>query len=188
MIFDVLMALMDEKPYGRITVSDITEKAGIARQTFYRNYEDKCGVLFEYIKNLINTGILHIKRRNNAENQEKIVLVFNYYYLINQRERLKKILSIADIEKRLFFEIQNMVFDFLKSLEYGLSKRDYLAYRYRTDYQIAGILRAFLDWFFDDMPLPTDAFISMINDITACNETPGRDVPNVVICIGKEPE
>jgi AcrR family transcriptional regulator len=39
-ISEALMLLMDEKPYDKITVSDITEKAGIARQTFYRNYDN----------------------------------------------------------------------------------------------------------------------------------------------------
>jgi AcrR family transcriptional regulator len=43
------MLLIDKKPYDKITVSDITQKAGIARQTFYHNYHKKSDIIEQYI-------------------------------------------------------------------------------------------------------------------------------------------
>lgn len=60
-IFESLMLLMDKKPYGNITVSDIAKKAGIARQTFYRNYVDKHDVLYEFFYNMIDADLLKIE-------------------------------------------------------------------------------------------------------------------------------
>jgi AcrR family transcriptional regulator len=58
-IFESLMLLIDQKPYNKITVSDITKKAGIARQTFYRSYANKDAVLSEYFRGMINYKLEH---------------------------------------------------------------------------------------------------------------------------------
>jgi AcrR family transcriptional regulator len=59
------MILMDEKPYEKITVSDIVEKASIARQTFYRNFNNKNEVVFKYAENTCD--LLSIEKSTDAK-------------------------------------------------------------------------------------------------------------------------
>jgi AcrR family transcriptional regulator len=70
--------------------SDITEKAGIARQTFYRNYDDKDDVVFQYIKKSMNTDLLKIETSQDPKKKNDIVLMFNHTYMIEHRDTLKK--------------------------------------------------------------------------------------------------
>jgi AcrR family transcriptional regulator len=184
-IFEALMILMDEKPYDKITVSDITEKAGIARQTFYRNYDDKDDVVFEYIKNAINTDLLNIEISENSKKQNDIVLMFNYAYMIKHRDTLKKIISTTDIENRILRDVQELPISF-KPFKAKLSKEEYLICRYKICYQITGCLRVFLDWFLNDMPLSVDKFVSMLNAMTIPKEILYRNIPNIIIRINKE--
>ncbi|MGG1660952.1 TetR/AcrR family transcriptional regulator [Brevibacillus sp. NRS-1366] len=44
-----LLHLMEKNPYSLISITEITRKAGLARQTFYRNYQDKDDILFDYL-------------------------------------------------------------------------------------------------------------------------------------------
>ena len=44
-ITEALLILMESKPFARITVMELTEKAGVGRVTFYRNFESKEEVL-----------------------------------------------------------------------------------------------------------------------------------------------
>ena len=44
-IYDALIDLMKVKPYNKISVTDITERAGVSRMAYYRNYEDKDDIL-----------------------------------------------------------------------------------------------------------------------------------------------
>jgi AcrR family transcriptional regulator len=76
-IFEALMALMDEKPYDKITISGITEKAGVARQTFYRNYDGKDDVIYEYARNTMDTKFLDIEKNRDYKKQDAIILAFN---------------------------------------------------------------------------------------------------------------
>lgn len=42
---DSLLILIKDTPYKHITITDITEKAGVSRLTFYRNFENKEDIL-----------------------------------------------------------------------------------------------------------------------------------------------
>jgi AcrR family transcriptional regulator len=180
------MFLMDEKPYKKITVSDITEKAGIARQTFYRNYNDKDDVVFEYVKNTMKTDLLKIETNHDSKKRSGIVLTFNYAYIIKHRDKLKKILSTADIENRILREVQEFPLSLIKPFEGELSREEYLIFRYKICCQITGCLRVFLDWFLTDMPLAADKFVSMLNAMTTPGETLYRNIPSIVIRISDE--
>lgn len=49
---DALMALIVENGYESITVQDITDRANVARTTFYLHYKDKDELLFEGMRDI----------------------------------------------------------------------------------------------------------------------------------------
>ena len=53
-IVTALVLLFAEKPYDKITVTDIAKKAGVSRTAFYSNFENKDDVVKEFGKNVIN--------------------------------------------------------------------------------------------------------------------------------------
>jgi AcrR family transcriptional regulator len=178
------MLLMDEKPYEKITVSDIVEKAGIARQTFYRNFNDKDGVILEYIRN--TDSLLSIEKSTDARKQYQIVLTFNYGYTIKHRKELKKILSTTGIENRVLRSLQEIPPALIKPLKESLSKEEYRICRYKLCYQITGCRRVFLDWFLDGMPLPVDNLVSMMNAMNVPQNMFYRNFPGIVVHVNKE--
>ena len=180
-IFEAVMILMDEKPYNKITVQDITEKAGVARQTFYRNYEGKDDVIFEYLANTLKTELLNIENSGKTGAQNNITLVFNYAYMIERRANLKKILSLAEIESRIFTEIYAYTLEILAHYKDGLSSEEYHVCRYKLVYQMTGCLQVLFDWFIHDMPLPVDKLFSMLNAMNIPKAAQYRSIPNIVV-------
>jgi AcrR family transcriptional regulator len=185
-IFEAVMLLMDEKPYDKITVSDITEKAGIARQTFYRNFGDKDDVVFEYLENTINTELLNKEKTQKDNIQDTIVLMFDFKYMIKNQKNLKKILSLADIENRISRDVQKLPMSFMKHYKEKLSAEEYLICRYKLCYQIIGSLRVFFDWFINNMPMPVEKFISMLNAMNVPKNVQYRNIPNIVVRLKNE--
>lgn len=53
MIREALVEIMEEKGSQKITITDITERAGLARPTFYLHYNNVEGVLREIVNELI---------------------------------------------------------------------------------------------------------------------------------------
>ena len=182
-IFDAIMLLMDEKPYNKITVSDITEKAGIARPTFYRNYNDKDDVIFEYLMNTFNTELLNIEKDNKNDRQDTIVLLFDFKYMVKYQKTIKKILSTADIENRIFRELQKYPVSFLKEYKAKLTPDEYLICRYKLCYQITGSLRVLFDWFTNNMPMPVEGIVTMLNAMNIPKTVQYRNIPSILVRI-----
>jgi hypothetical protein len=183
-IFEALMLLMDEKPYEKITVSDIVEKAGIARQTFYRNFKDKNEVIFEYAERTNDLSNVEISK--GSKKRYQIVLTFNYNYTIKHRKELKKILSTPCIEPHILRGAQEIPPNLLKPLKESLPKEEYRICRYKLCYQITGCRRVFLAWFLDGMPLPVDDLVSMINAMNIPKDTRYSNLPSIVVRVNKK--
>ncbi|MEK8127280.1 TetR family transcriptional regulator [Paenibacillus filicis] len=48
-----LFQLMEKKEYSQISITEIVDRAGLARQTFYRNFQDKDEILLGYLDRLL---------------------------------------------------------------------------------------------------------------------------------------
>ena len=57
MIREAFLALLDEKEFGKITVTDITNRADLNRSTFYAHYPDVQGVVEEIQDEIIHKNM-----------------------------------------------------------------------------------------------------------------------------------
>ena len=179
-IFEAVMLLMDEKPYDKITVSDITEKAGIARQTFYRNYDDKDDVIFEYIAKVFSAESLSIEK-NKKDDKNIIVLTIDNKYITDNKKVLKKILSVTDIENRVVNEGQKLPMLLMENYKDTLLSEEYTICRIKLCYQITGCLRVLFDWFINDLPMPLDNIVGMLNVMNVPKDAQYRNIPSIVV-------
>jgi hypothetical protein len=182
-ILDAILILMDKKPYDKITVSDIVNKAGIARQTFYRNFNDKDEVIVEYFANIFNSEMLSVENVSDKKMHDNIVLTFNVKYMTKHRVNIVKMLSIIGIEKMFadrFSEWQDLLF---KQNITILNKEEQLVYQYKIHYQINGIILVIMDWFKNNMPVSVDSLVKLLNCFTVDTRANYKDVPNIKIRI-----
>ena len=62
LLFDALMELILEKPYESVTVSEIVERADVARATFYLHYDDKDALLLSSLDALVENIVEEVKK------------------------------------------------------------------------------------------------------------------------------
>jgi len=184
-IFEALMLLMDETQYSKITVSDICEKAGVARPTFYRNYREKDDIVFNYLENTFSTE-LPVGNENTDDKPDSIILLFDYGYMVQNRKNLKKILSIPDIENRIYRDVQKFPMSLIKHYRDKLTPEEYLICRYKLCYQITGSLRVIMEWFSNDMPLSAENVVYMLNAMNIPKTIQYRNIPSIVVRIKNE--
>ena len=178
-IFEALMLLMDEKPYEKISVSDIAEKAGVARPTFYRNFNDKDEVVLQYINNTFST--------EKDESKNNIVLIFDYKYMVKHQKNLKKILKIISIENRNYHELHKYTLSLIEQYKKQLTSEEYLICRYKISYQMTGSLRVIFDWFYNNMPMPVELIVAMINTMNIPKTVQYRNIPGLVVRLKNTP-
>nr|OTP12893.1 hypothetical protein A5888_003474 [Enterococcus sp. 9E7_DIV0242] len=67
-IFTALMILMEKKDFHKISITEVTSKAGVSRMAFYRNYEILEDVITDYLTTFF------------AKYEEKICLLYTSSY------------------------------------------------------------------------------------------------------------
>lgn len=85
------ISLLEQTPFDKITIGDITEKAGINRQTFYYHFQD----IKDLIEWTISTGTQEIikDKRDYANWQEGYLRIFKY---IEKNKTFYRCLTLND--------------------------------------------------------------------------------------------
>lgn len=108
-----LIDLMAEMPYSEITISKLTEHAGLSHRTFYRNYTSKEDIINEYYHLIWEeyTGALKKEKDmslrnvalvffNTMQKHQDLLILFNQNNLLNLFLNQVSHLMIEDYSKR----------------------------------------------------------------------------------------
>lgn len=111
---ETLKELMAEKPFDKITVSELTKRCGLNRQTFYYHFETIID-LYKWVM-AEEAGPLLEEFKRNPENWKKAVLEILYFIRENHSAVLCALQSIENMHIRSFFysyfsEIFSAMFD-----------------------------------------------------------------------------
>jgi hypothetical protein len=189
-IFEALMTLMDEKPYSEITVSDIVEKAGIARQTFYRSYDNKDDVILQFFDKLFNPRLVTIENIFCEGGRGMVETTLPLGQIIKYAGVLKKILN-TDAE-HLCYTTSKKWDTFITGLYAEKMPKDkQIIFGYLVKYQNYGAMLLIIDWIKNDMPVPPETIIGLIRQMTSSFELAEHTLvdtasPHIVLSIQTE--
>ena len=92
-IMDAVMQLMTEKMYMEITVTDIINKAGVARASFYRNFNSIHDVIDALVDDLSDDLVENVLPNLSGTDERKWrEFLFNHFYQFLRRKK-----EMADI-------------------------------------------------------------------------------------------
>lgn len=77
-LFDALMILWEKKPYDKITITEIAQKAGVSRMAFYRNYESKDEIVWARLKELNDAYLEDLARETEMRIEDFTVHLYEY--------------------------------------------------------------------------------------------------------------
>lgn len=69
-IYEALIQLMEKKEYKDITITDITNRAGVSRMAYYRNYTDKDEILLRRLRLYLDQAEADLKERQDLSREE----------------------------------------------------------------------------------------------------------------------
>ncbi|GHV95614.1 TetR family transcriptional regulator [Spirochaetia bacterium] len=199
-IFEALIRLMEKKAWHKITISDITKKAGVARQTFYRHYKSKEAVILQFLDDCFKPN--HIKVNiHNENNHDTLMVVLPWQQFVRNAVIMKKIFT-SEAESLIYIcakKWEDYLIDLYKD---KLSGEDKLLFSYMIKYANGGALRVICDWIKNDMPISAKKIGSLLanlpfvpptglyksNTSGRCAEfgipfeKPGSRIPKIILC------
>lgn len=93
-LFTALIMLMDQKDFKDIKISEIAQKAGVSRMTYYRTYDSKEDILIQYFEDQSKEMIREIKNQPNITELQFFTLLFTYF---KQHAHMMEYLFKADL-------------------------------------------------------------------------------------------
>lgn len=120
-IIDALLHQMEHKPYQKIKISDITDQADIARQTFYLHFKHKDDVLMDYIDEVFNDFYDDIAAHIKASPDPDPVISKLLFEQWRDHARFARLALTADIQHLVIKRFQNYI-----SRTLGLYMRSHL--------------------------------------------------------------
>lgn len=74
-----MLALLEEKPIGEISVSELCGRAGVGRTSFYRNFEEKEDIIKTHLGRLSQKWINQCKQTPDLPVREIVRIVFSHF-------------------------------------------------------------------------------------------------------------
>jgi AcrR family transcriptional regulator len=173
-IFEAMLLLLDEKPYGQIGISEITEKAGVARTSFYRNFTGKDDVILQYLDDILSDCLFQIIKEKGENGQKIFSLRLPIPQLHEQRGNLKKLL---DLDKGLSLLLLKHFLDWVDAMidqhSKDLLKREKLTFRWTVKFLAGGFLHVILDWIHNESAVPEEQLSAAFDEFIRLYE-PGE--------------
>lgn len=81
---EALLELMKSKPFSEISVTELIQKAGVARSTYYRNFNSKEDIIKQFIKSIFlefqeKYPVISLEERYTEEHISHILEFLLYY-------------------------------------------------------------------------------------------------------------
>jgi len=172
MLWEALIALIQEKEYSEITIQDIADRANVNRVTFYLHYRDKQDLLVksvEVIFNDLNSKITPLTGENFRLDIPPQGLTMVYQYIADNAKFYRIILGengipfLIDRFRRYLAEIAIQRFQMLTTPQ---SQRP-LPLEMVVQYAAGSMIGLINWWLENDMPIPPAEFAQQTLLLTA---------------------
>lgn len=77
-LLEALIDIWETKPYERITVTELTQRAGVSRMAFYRNYASKDEIVAEHVRELYTDYTAQLEHEGRTLYIDYAVRFFSY--------------------------------------------------------------------------------------------------------------
>lgn len=142
---------MKKKSYNNLTIKSITDKAGVSRQSFYRNYREKDEIIIKFFDEVFNEFSLKVNKTSSED--LKSVYLIAYELLYKHKDALVTIHN-ASLDYLIYKILLGYNTHFQNNAKiYGLSNNIDISpfNKYWVQYHLGGGLAVTMEWIREGM-------------------------------------
>jgi AcrR family transcriptional regulator len=154
-LFETLLELINNNEYSKISITDLTEKSGVARQTFYRNYNSMDDILLSKLDEILDDYVKKVEKYlETMDDPDWNFTATLFVDTLQQNRELFKALQKAGLGLQTLEKISNVNILFHMKAQ-NLQELDEYQ-RYLVYYLAGGVFNVFRKWFEDEMSTSVD--------------------------------
>ena len=159
--------LVQEKPVEKITIKEITDRAGVIRVTFYNHFQDK----YELLEWICREEIVSPTSILLQNNMRKEAVMFMFTALLKNKEFYSHVArtqgqnSFASTVQQL---ISETIEEHFISIEFGRDKKhSLLSAKWISDYYAMSLTYILMSWIEKDMEVPPEEMVEIYEYVAA---------------------
>ena len=159
-IASAMLEVMKIYSYDEITVTQITQEAGLSRKTFYRHFNDKEQVLKYLFDSLYQKCVEEIVRTGLSHYWEVVQCYFDFW---ENHADIIKLVKRSGLLPILFEESYSRsfeVFKIVRTPDFAKANEDLLPYM--LAYSIGGMQSMLMRWIENDMTVESNLIINCL--------------------------
>lgn len=138
-IVAALTELMSTQDYATITITQITQKAGVSRMTYYRNYSSKEDILRKFMDDV--GDCIHAKIVDQVLHKDAYQYYYTLFETLGEYAALVNAALTAGLDGLILDCIsRNMDLTFLGTLEHPVAEK------YLLRYHAGAFFHVFIEW------------------------------------------
>lgn len=163
LILDALIELMKEKPYEEISIKELAEESCVARQTFYRNFNNKEDVLLYYIDEVFDGYFADVKEKLHTQDSIRD-LSMRLLEIWKENKKIFLALQKAGLIHMTLERFSQYALMLQKHLDDSTGKKS-LQLTYAAHFIAGGTYMVLSKWFQENMKVPADEMGNLFNEI-----------------------
>lgn len=157
LITSALFELLTDKPFAQVTITDICNKAGVARKTFYRNFTSKTSI----VERLVDQVFFEFMQKYDFKTSgARTIYLYWYEYILCTRE-FSTIFFDPDLYIFITEKIREFVEIELAETLHNAASFDPLLREYYLNFAAAGIASLMREWMKNDCQTPAKTMATM---------------------------
>lgn len=151
-LLDAFWALYETKPLNKITVSDVTNKAGYCRSTFYEYFHDIPEILEITEDSIIEQAVQDVGVLFPPESLEQIHESVENVHRLHGHQF--EVLLVRNRNMDFYMKLKNAVVEAV--YEFSECREEDVYARYVLEFAVAGYLNSFMYWYESGQKTPLD--------------------------------
>jgi len=165
-ICNALMELMKEKPYNKISITEICNRANLVRETFYRNFSSKDAVIKYCLEQKFNEFLDNMMiEKNSLTLYDMGIHYFSYW------KEEKEFLKILVENKLLNLILENFSEQFSTIIDHLIKKEESIQVKsYIIDMYAGAFTNLLVKWILNDCKEHPEEMARIINEYGPINK------------------
>lgn len=155
-IFDALFSLMKTKSLGTISITDVAQRAGVSRQSIYRNFSCIEEILIQFFEELFVSFVNNVKNANINASSKVYIAFFAEFYVNKDKVLVIQRSGGEDLLIKILWNFQSRF----------LNPNDNTIEKYGKKYQLAGVVGVTVEWIQSGMNIDPDKLGEILEEVT----------------------
>lgn len=166
-IMESLVSLMETRPYKDITISKISDRAGLVRRTFYRNFDSKEDVLIAYFDTLAQNFVIRLNEIPVLTTSTALRVLFklckeNEKFLLSLK-RSNMMGFMIEHWNRVLPELHAKMLDKIKNFPQTSNDK---ALEYLLTFNVGGTFNIILKWINEGFTISPDSLADLVSEFS----------------------